>query len=156
MLPAGGGQSPSRLAQPFQGCLRAAKMAHMGWANVRMRSVLLLTAIAMSTLDASFALAAADGDPNGLFENRIRPVLTAHCVKCHGADKQESGLRLDTQSLANKGGDRGRALVSGDAEHTLIVQATRKTGKSKTPPDESLRPEEVAVVVDWIRHGAPW
>ena len=28
--------------------------------------------------------------------------------------------------------------------------------KLKMPPDESLRPEEVAGVVDWIRHGAPW
>ena len=121
-----------------------------------MRSVLLLTAIAVPALDASLAQAAADGDPIALFENQIRPVLTAHCVKCHGADKQESGLRLDSKSLASKGGDRGPAIVSGDPEHSLIVQAIRKTGELKMPPDESLRPEEVAGVVDWIRHGAPW
>ena len=32
------------------------------------------------------------------FEKRVRPVLIAHCVKCHGAEKSESGLRLDQQS----------------------------------------------------------
>jgi mono/diheme cytochrome c family protein len=100
--------------------------------------------------------AAADGDPNALFENRVRPVLTAHCVKCHGADKQESGLRLDSKGPASKGGDRGPAIVSGDPDHSLIVQAIRRSGELKMPPDESLRPEEVAGVVDWIRHGAPW
>ena len=156
MLHTWDGQSPSRLAQPFQGSFRAAKMAHMGWTNVGMLWTLLLMIIAGPTFGTATAHAAADGDPNALFENRIRPVLTAHCVKCHGADKQESGLRLDTKSLANKGGDRGPAILSGDPEHSLIVQAIRKTGELKMPPDESLRPEEVAGVVDWIRHGLPW
>jgi mono/diheme cytochrome c family protein len=105
---------------------------------------------------AASASLAGDSDPNALFENRVRPVLTAHCVKCHGADKQESGLRLDAKGPASKGGDRGPAIVSGDPDHSLIVQAIRRSGELKMPPDESLRPEEVAGVVDWIRHGAPW
>jgi mono/diheme cytochrome c family protein len=131
-------------------------MAHMGWTNVGIRCALLLIITAVPTFGTATAHAAADADPNALFENRIRPVFTAHCVKCHGADKQESGLRLDSKSLASKGGDRGPAIVSGDPEHSLIVQAIRKTGELKMPPDESLRAEEVAGVVDWIRHGAPW
>jgi mono/diheme cytochrome c family protein len=128
----------------------------MAGKNVWLPIVLLSTAIAAPTLNATFAQAAADGDPNAFFENRIRPVLTAHCLKCHGADKQESGLRLDSKRLASKGGDRGPAIVLGDPDHSLIVQAIRRTSDLKMPPDESLRPEEVAGVVDWIRHGAPW
>ncbi len=128
----------------------------MGWTNVGMRCTLLLMIAAVPTFGTANAHAAANADPNAFFENRIRPVFTAHCFKCHGADKQESGLRLDSKSLASKGGDRGPAIVSGDPEHSLIVQAIRKTGELKMPPDESLRPEEVAGVVDWIRHGAPW
>ena len=31
---------------------------------------------------------------------QIKPVLTARCVACHGALKQEGGLRLDTAALA--------------------------------------------------------
>jgi len=32
------------------------------------------------------------------FETRVRPLLIAHCVKCHGAEKSESGLRLDQEA----------------------------------------------------------
>ena len=102
------------------------------------------------------AARAADRDDIALFENRVRPVLAAHCLKCHGASKQESGLRLDSKSLASKGGDRGPAIVPGDPEHSLLVQAARRSGDLKMPPDESLKPDEVAGLVEWIRHGAAW
>ena len=34
------------------------------------------------------------------YSTRIKPILVAHCYACHGALKQESGLRLDTGALA--------------------------------------------------------
>ena len=47
---------------------------------------------------ATFSVACA-AEPSkedlAFFENRIRPLLVEHCQKCHGAKKQESGLRLD-------------------------------------------------------------
>ena len=30
------------------------------------------------------------------FEAKVRPVLADHCYSCHGAKKQQGGLRLDT------------------------------------------------------------
>ena len=99
---------------------------------------------------------AADRDESSLFESRVRPVLNWRCVRCHGAAKQESGLRLDSGSLASKGGDRGPAIVPGDPDHSLLIQATRRTGDLKMPPDVSLRPDEVAGLVEWIRQGAKW
>lgn len=35
----------------------------------------------------------------------VRKFLTAHCVKCHGPEKQKGKLRLDTQDPANLAGD---------------------------------------------------
>ena len=99
---------------------------------------------------------AADRDETSLFESRVRPVLNARCVKCHGAARQESGLRLDLGTLAVKGGDRGPAIVPGDPDHSLLIQAARRTGDLKMPPDEPLRPDEVAGLVEWIRQGARW
>jgi len=32
------------------------------------------------------------------FKKRVRPLLIARCVKCHGAEKSEPGLRLDQES----------------------------------------------------------
>ena len=142
-------------AQPFHACLRTARMGTM----VRTKSrTLFLAALAIATLEmaGSPTTIASDRDEIALFENRVRPVLTAHCIKCHGAAKQESGLRLDSKSMANKGGDRGPAIVPGDPERSLLVQAARRNGELKMPPDEPLRPEEVTALVEWIRHGAPW
>jgi Protein of unknown function (DUF1553)/Protein of unknown function (DUF1549)/Planctomycete cytochrome C len=109
----------------------------------------------LATVGSPLAIA-SDHDATSLFESRVRPVLNARCVKCHGAAKQESGLRLDSGSLAGKGGDRGPAIVPGDPEHSLLIQAARRTGELKMPPDEPLRPDEVAGLVEWIRQGARW
>ncbi|MBT4726674.1 MAG: hypothetical protein HOB29_17095, partial [Planctomycetaceae bacterium] len=37
------------------------------------------------------------------FENKIRPLLISHCVECHGADVQESELRLDSRAAIVQG-----------------------------------------------------
>ena len=47
----------------------------------------------------------ADGQVDYL--KQIKPVLRERCFACHGALKQEAGLRLDTAALAIKGGDSG-------------------------------------------------
>ena len=33
------------------------------------------------------------------FEKKIRPALVEHCVRCHGEDKVQGGLRLDKSEL---------------------------------------------------------
>jgi hypothetical protein len=51
--------------------------------------------------------------PTDHFESAIRPLLIAHCIECHGPDRQESGLCLDSRPGWMKGGDRGPAIVPG-------------------------------------------
>src|ERR1700722_3382159 len=45
------------------------------------------------------------------FERQVRPIFQAHCVRCHGADKQRGGLRVDSLATLLKGGEAGSALV---------------------------------------------
>ena len=52
-----------------------------------------------------FAGAAAADEVD--FDARVRPILARYCFGCHGAKKQESGLRLDSLAAAAKGGDGG-------------------------------------------------
>ena len=49
------------------------------------------------------------------FENRIRPLLVANCVSCHGPQKQKGGLRLDSGPGLLEGGDAGPVVLPGDA-----------------------------------------
>ena len=105
---------------------------------------------------AATSLCAADPEQFAFFENDIRPLLIERCIKCHGPKKSESGLRLDTNATLLKGGDSGVAVVPGQPDDSLIVQAVRHDGDVKMPPDEKLDDREIAAVVRWIKEGAVW
>jgi hypothetical protein len=90
------------------------------------------------------------------FEQRVRPLLAEHCWKCHGPEKQEAGLRLDSNAALEAGGDSG-AVVRRDAPNeSLLVRTIAHDGDIKMPPDGKLAPEQIAVLTAWVRAGAPW
>src|SRR5258708_39396706 len=80
-------------------------------------------------------------------EKRIRPVLAEHCFGCHGPKKQSHDLRLDSRAAMLKGGDNGPALIPGDADNSLLIQAVRHQGKLKMPPMKTLPAAAVADLV---------
>src|SRR5262249_50771007 len=82
--------------------------------------------------------AAADIAAETFFETNVRPVLVAHCAKCHGADKQSGNLRIDSRAALLTGGDRGPAIVPGDADNSLLMQAIRRSEDLQMPPDDAL------------------
>ena len=90
------------------------------------------------------------------YQKQIKPILTERCVACHGALKQQGGLRLDTAALAIKGGDSGAAIMPGDAAASLIVKrVTAADGAERMPPEgEPLKPEQVAAIQTWIAQRA--
>ena len=87
-----------------------------------------------------------------------RATLTARCVECHGADAQESGLRLDSRAAMLKGGDFGPAIVSGKGMTSeLVRRITTTNAEQMMPPEgERLSKEEVAAIIAWIDADAPW
>src|SRR6187549_2587946 len=68
------------------------------------------------------------------FEREVRPILVDSCQKCHGPDKQESDLRLDSREAAVKGGVTGPAIVPGDPAKSLLIAAIRHEGDLQMPP----------------------
>ncbi|MCI0359414.1 MAG: PSD1 and planctomycete cytochrome C domain-containing protein, partial [Planctomycetaceae bacterium] len=91
------------------------------------------------------------------FEDKVRPILAASCLDCHGPKKAESGLRLDSRQAALEGGDSGeRAVVPREPDRSLLVKAINHTGDIHMPPDGRLPAEQIAILTDWIRQGLPW
>ncbi|QDU27180.1 Planctomycete cytochrome C [Anatilimnocola aggregata] len=90
------------------------------------------------------------------FENKIRPVLVKHCYACHSQDAKEVGgkLLLDTRAGLRKGGESGPALVEGEPEESLLVQALLYDDL-QMPPEEPLPEAIINDVKEWIRRGAP-
>ncbi len=93
------------------------------------------------------------------FEQHVRPVLIDHCYSCHSldAEKLKGDLLLDSLAGWQKGGASGRpALVRGDAEASLLLQAVRHTDPDLAmPPRKKLAAEQIAALETWIRLGAP-
>jgi mono/diheme cytochrome c family protein len=87
---------------------------------------------------------------------QIKPVLHERCFACHGALKQEAGLRLDTAALAIKGGDSGAAIKPGDVEASLLIKRITAADEStRMPPEgEPLKAEQIAALRNWIAQKA--
>ena len=112
------------------------------------------------TLSAGTAMAddrKADPDAVEFFESKVRPVLVEHCYKCHSAQAKapKGGLRLDSLDGMKKGGDTGPAIVPGDADASLLVQAVRyQDEQTQMPPKGKLTEATIATLEQWVRGGA--
>jgi hypothetical protein len=96
-------------------------------------------------------------DADQFFLNEVKPLLALRCISCHGPDKTEGGLRLDSREAVLKGGDSGPALVVGKPEQSLLVMAIKRTHKIlEMPPKERLSGKDISVLERWVREGAPW
>lgn len=89
---------------------------------------------------------------------QIKPVLSARCLACHGALKQEGGLRLDTAASILKGGESGPAITHGKSGESLIVErVSEKDPDLRMPPESegsALKETEIALLKAWIDQGA--
>jgi len=108
------------------------------------------------SLSLCFCSSASGQDVGQLdhFESTIRPLLIAHCIECHGPDRQESGLRLDSRPGWMKGGDRGPAIVPGDPDNSPLLLAMEHTDPDLQMPEEKLSDADIAAIEKWIRDGA--
>ncbi|MSU64098.1 MAG: hypothetical protein EXS31_17175 [Pedosphaera sp.] len=93
------------------------------------------------------------------YKDKVQPILVAKCFNCHGPDKQKGGYRLDRAEIALKGGESGKiAIKPGDPlESHLVRLILLPPGHDDVMPPEgkqSLKSEEIMVLIDWIRNGA--
>jgi mono/diheme cytochrome c family protein len=129
-----------------------------------LRWVYLLTTlgiIAGAALPPSSAGAAPP--PAVDFSRQIQPILAENCCACHGPDSaaRKAKLRLDTKAGAFaplRSG--GLAIVPGkSAESVLIERVSSDDPTVRMPPPKTgkrLKPEQIALLRQWIDQGAAW
>ena len=91
------------------------------------------------------------------FEKNVRPLLAMHCYECHSvkAKRLEANLLLDSREGHMKGGDSGPAIVSENADDSLLIESIRYESY-EMPPKGKLPDKDVATLVRWVNMGAPW
>src|SRR5881394_816174 len=103
------------------------------------------------------SLAAAE--PRIDFDQQIRPILQRSCIKCHGAEKQKGGLRLDRPKEAFGSLDSGKqAIIPSNANQSeLIHRITTADPDDRMPPkSDPLPASEIQLIRAWISQGATW
>jgi mono/diheme cytochrome c family protein len=119
-----------------------------------MTARLPLSAALAAALLSAISLHAAEVD----YLRDIKPLLTEHCVRCHGADKEEAGLRLDTGEWARFGGYSGNPVRHRTGEESLLLEVVLGTHEDipampyKKP---ALDASQVTLLRQWVKAGAP-
>jgi mono/diheme cytochrome c family protein len=90
------------------------------------------------------------------FEKQVRPLLIRHCYQCHSSEAKvvKGGLHLDSRGGWMKGGDSGPAIVPGEPDKSVLIDAIRY-GSLEMPPRGKLPEAEIAVLERWVRMGSP-
>lgn len=95
---------------------------------------------------------------NGSYSEHIQPIFDQHCVSCHGPERAEGGLRLDSRDELWKGGEHGIVVTPGNPRTSVLITSVdgTATGASRMPPTgPRLSDTEVRNLVVWVEAGAP-
>ncbi|MBL9163729.1 MAG: SUMF1/EgtB/PvdO family nonheme iron enzyme [Planctomycetaceae bacterium] len=115
------------------------------WSCILPRKI-LLTVFAASRL---FSETRAGVD----FEQEVKPLIESACLRCHDADHDEGGLRLDSLHAA------GESIVPGNAKDSSFYarMLLPADDEGAMPPDgPRIDPAQLEVVRQWIDDGANW
>jgi len=115
---------------------------------------LLLALLASSPPALPPAPAPTPPPPPVLYEPTVASLLDRHCVRCHGADDQNGGLRLDSYEALARGGETGPAIVPGDADGSLLIQKIEHRARPVMPPRKKLDRATITTLRAWIKDGA--
>jgi len=101
------------------------------------------------------------------FNDTIQPILSENCYACHGPDPgaRKAGLRLDRGEFAyaphQDSHDKfGPAIIPSNPDKSPLVRRIEtKNTKDRMPPPEAhktLKPEQIALLREWVKQGAPY
>lgn len=95
--------------------------------------------------------------PNTFYGARIQPILNAHCINCHGSNKQKGKLRLDSYRALMRGGKDGPVIKIGDIQTSdLFRRITLPASHDDFMPKgkQPLTADQRKTIELWIGAGA--
>jgi cytochrome c553 len=90
------------------------------------------------------------------FERKVRPILAAQCQSCHNAKLKTAELDLSTPGGFRGGGQSGPVVSPDQPEASRLLKVIGYEERLKMPPTGKLQEDEIAVLTEWVRMGAPW
>lgn len=117
----------------------------------------LLSVVAILVGTPGLAEEAIPSQKLEFFEKEVRPLLSEHCYSCHSVSskKLQAGLLVDSRAALLRGGDSGEAIVPGDVDGSMLIEAVRYESY-EMPPKGKLPAKDIETLERWVKMGAPW
>lgn len=92
------------------------------------------------------------------FNEKILPLLENNCYECHGNNQSKGDFQLKSRRDVLLGGASDEpAIVPGNIEESLLIEAVRHTNPDlQMPPERKLEEDEIKDLEKWVAQGAPW
>jgi len=87
------------------------------------------------------------------FSRHVAPIFAERCIACHNTRSPGGRLNLDSFAALSKGGEAGPALTAHKSAESLLLTMIQDGSMPKDA--DPLKPEEIAIVKQWIDVGAP-
>lgn len=126
-------------------------------AAARLLVVVWLAIIVVGRAEADAPTTQQSPEQLEFFEKKVRPLLAEHCYSCHsvGAKKVQAGLLVDSRDALLRGGDSGEAIVPGEPDTSLLIEAVRYESY-EMPPKGKLSDQDIETLEQWVSSGAAW
>jgi mono/diheme cytochrome c family protein len=93
------------------------------------------------------------------FASEVQPILTQHCLKCHGGIRRKAGVSFLSRDSALGQGKSGRSIiVPGEPTVSELLRrvASNDPDERMPPEGERLTDAEVMKLREWVSNGARW
>src|SRR5688572_5375628 len=94
------------------------------------------------------------------YQSQIAPIFTKYCVGCHNETDVEGGLSLESFAQLQEGGTEGPAVLPGQSASSRMIRMLTGELEPRMPPADAdppvrpPKPEEIALLREWIDGGA--
>jgi len=123
--------------------------------------IVLASFSAVSALQAQQAAVPADHADKmvastALFKSTVRAFFKAQCFDCHGGEKTKSGFDMSSREKMLEGGDRGEAIVPGNAKESRLYKLVARTEEPYMPAKKPVDAATLEALAKWIDGGAAY
>lgn len=116
--------------------------------------VLVLAATLLSPHAAARCEDLASVPPDSTFDKSVRPILQAHCCKCHGPETQKANLDLSRREGILRGGDSGVVIVGAEPDKSRLYDLVKSREMPPSGEGTPLTGDQIAIIRRWIEEGA--